>query len=316
MSSVGTATERPILLTGATGQVGGELRSVLGAFGRVVAPSRTELDLADVAAVRAFVQRVRPRWILNPGAYTAVDKAETDAATAYAINRDAVEALGQEAAAMGSVVLHFSTDYVFSGQGTAPWREEDPTGPLGVYGASKLAGEKALLATGAAHLIFRTSWVYGARGRNFLLTMLRLADEREELRIVDDQYGAPTSSRELARLVAHVMTQFEATAAAKDLELAQIVQPIAGVYHACAAGETTWYGFAREFLRLARARHPERSLARLIPITTAEYPTPARRPQNSRLNCKKLRERLGFTMAPWERATDEVMREVLTSAAV
>ena len=301
----------PILLTGGTGQVGGALVPLLRNFGAVVAPGRAELDLGDAKAVRAFVREVRPRWIVNPAAYTAVDKAEEEPAAAYALNCDTVEVLGQEAARIGAPVLHFSTDYVFSGEGTEPWREDDSTGPLGVYGASKLAGERALAATGAPYLIFRTSWVYGAQGRNFLLTMLRLGREREELRIVDDQHGAPTWAHDLALLAAHTMKRCEELAVAGATELQAVVSEISGVMHACAAGETTWFGFASEFLRRAQLADPGQPYAKLVPITTAEYPTLARRPRNSRLDCTRLQEVLHYSMPHWRTSVDAVMHEVL-----
>ena len=195
----------PILLTGVRGQVGGELLPLLRQFGEVTAPTREELDLADAEAVRRYVRELSPRLIVNPAAYTAVDKAESEPELARALNTVAPEILGKEAARLGIAVLHFSTDYVFAGEGTEPWTEDSLTGPLGVYGATKLAGEQALAASGAVHLIFRTSWVYGTRGKNFLFTVLRLAAEREQIRIVADQHGAPTWSRDLAHLVEHVV---------------------------------------------------------------------------------------------------------------
>lgn len=300
-----------ILLTGVNGQVGGECLPLLQAMGEVVAPTRAELDMSDAAAVRAYVQKLKPRWIVNPAAYTAVDKAENEAEAAYAINRDAVEALAEEAAKLGAPVLHFSTDYVFAGEGTEPWRETDPTGPLGVYGKSKLAGEQALEQSGAPYMVFRTSWVFGARGKNFLLTILRFAREKEEMKIVGDQHGAPTSARSLARLVAHVITRFESEAAPAGKTLAEVVKPFSGVYHACDAGFTTWFGFAEEFVRLAEAAEPTQRFAKLLPITTAEYPTPAKRPPNSRMSCDKLENDLSFAMPTWQQSTAEVMGEVL-----
>ena len=301
----------PILLTGVNGQVGGECLPLLQALGEVVAPTRAELDMSDAEAVREYVRRLKPRWIVNPAAYTAVDKAEGDVDASNAINHAAVEALAEEAAKLGTPVLHFSTDYVFAGSGTEPWREEDPTSPLGVYGASKLAGEKALAASGAPYLVFRTSWVFGARGKNFLLTILRFAREKDEMKIVADQYGAPTSARDLARLVAYAIARFEAEAAAMGKTLAEVVMPFSGVYHACDAGFTTWFGFAEEFVRLAQEAEPEHRFAKLLPITTAEYPTPAKRPSNSRMSCDKLKTDLGFMMPTWQESTAEIMGEVL-----
>ncbi len=300
-----------ILLTGVNGQVGGECLPLLQAMGEVVAPTRAELDMTDTEAVRAFVQRMRPRWIINPAAYTAVDKAESEAELAYAINSDAVKALAEEAAKLGAPILHFSTDYVFAGGGTEPWHEDDPTSPLGVYGASKLAGEEALAASGAPYMVFRTSWVYGPRGKNFLLTILRFAREKEEMKIVADQHGAPTSARDLARLVAHIVARFERESAVTGKPLAEVFIPSSGIYHACDAGFTTWYDFANEFTQRAQEAEPEQRFARLLPISTAEYPTPAKRPSNSRMDCGKLEKNLGFTMPSWQESTAEVMREVL-----
>jgi dTDP-4-dehydrorhamnose reductase len=300
-----------ILLTGVNGQVGGALLPLLREFGEVCAPVRAELDLADADSVREYVRALRPRWIVNPAAYTAVDKAETDVDTAMAINATAPRVLGEVAAELGIPVLHFSTDYVFDGSGTKPWVESDPTGPLGVYGRSKLKGEQGLAASGAAHAILRTSWVYGATGKNFLLTILRLAREREQMNIVADQHGAPTWSRELARLVCHIVRQTERSAFEQGVAPAEILRERQGLYHATASGETTWFGFAEEIVRLARAAEPEQRFATLHPVASTEYPTPARRPHNSRLTFEKLERTFGFSMMPWEIAAAEVMALLL-----
>ena len=300
-----------ILLTGASGQVGGELLETLKPLGEVIAPARAEIDLANAASVREMVRAVRPRWIVNPGAYTAVDKAESEPELAYAINAEAVRVMGEEARAIGAGMIHFSTDYVFDGSGSAAYRETDATGPvsvLNVYGASKLAGEKALAESGAGHLIFRTSWVYGARGKNFLLTILKLARERETLRVVGDQYGAPTWSRDLARMTAAVIGRCEV--AARGGEFASALADVGGVYHAAGAGETTWYGFAAEAVRLQREREPGVRLAAIEAITTAEYPTPAKRPANSRMNCARLKERFEWEMMDWRDSLREVLAEL------
>ena len=307
------ATKPLILLTGASGQVGGDLLPLLEPFGAVIAPMRSDLDLADAGAVRRFVKDIKPQWIINPGAYTAVDKAESEAELAFAINAEAPRVLGEAAAIVGAPVIHFSTDYVFDGVASRPWIETDATGPLGVYGASKLAGEVALAESGAAHLIFRTSWVYSSRGKNFLLTILRLAQQREVLRIVDDQLGAPTWSRDLAMLVVQVMKQVQQ--AAKDTTLQEAVRKVQGIYHAADSGETTWFGFAQEFLRLVGAAHPDKKLARLIPISSSEYPTPARRPANSRLDCSRLQRVFGFSMPRWQDSVAAVVSEVLAGEA-
>lgn len=303
----------PILLIGATGQVGGETLPLLESCGSVVSLPRAELDLCDPASIRAAVRRVRPRWIVNTAAYTAVDQAESDSQTAFAINRDAPGVLGEEAVRIGAPVIHFSTDYVFAGDGTRPWSEGDPTHPLSVYGASKLAGEEALAASGAAHLIFRSSWIYGTHGKNFLLTILKLAREHEELRIVNDQYGAPTWARTLGQLVAHSVLRSEIQAHENGITPSEAIQPISGIYHACSAGFTTWFGFASEFVRLAQKAHPEQTYAKLIPVPSTAYPTAAKRPENSRMNCEKLTRTLGFEMPPWQDSTSQVMDELNSS---
>jgi dTDP-4-dehydrorhamnose reductase len=301
----------PILLLGGHGQVGGEALPLLRGLGEVVSLTRAELDLTDGAAIRAAVRELKPRWIVNAAAYTAVDKAESESQTAYALNGDAPGILGEEAARIGSAVIHFSTDYVFSGEGSRPWREDDATGPLGVYGASKLAGERALAESGAVHFIFRTSWVFGARGENFLRRILQLALERDELKIVDDQVGSPTGSRTLARLVEHTIGRVEETAKLKGCSLEEAVRPVGGVYHASSRGYTTWFGFATEFVRIARGAMPEKALANLAPIPSSAYRTAALRPKNSRLSCEKLVRGLEFEMPDWQSIAREVMEEVL-----
>jgi dTDP-4-dehydrorhamnose reductase len=302
-----------ILLTGVSGQVGGDLLPLLQAVGTVIAPLRLDLDLADAASVYRFVMRQKPDWIINPAAYTAVDKAESEPGLAYAINAEAPRVLGEVAAKLGIPVIHFSTDYVYNGTGTKAWVETDQTGPLGVYGSSKLAGDLALADSGAAHLIFRTSWVYGSRGKNFLLTILRLAQEKQELRIVDDQYGAPTWSRDLARLVAHVMGEISRRSKETGASTAQTLRANQGVYHAVNSGETTWYGFAREFVGVAAAMRPDVQFARLVRVSSSEYPTAARRPANSRLDCTRLRQVFNFTMPPWQESAAAVVSEIFNS---
>ncbi len=298
-----------ILLTGVTGQVGGELFELLAPLGEVVAPAREQVDLADSSgdfrSLRETIRTTQPRWIVNPAAYTAVDKAESEADLAYAINRDAVRAIGEEARRVGACVVHFSTDYVFSGTGDTPYTEQDSTGPASVYGASKLAGEQALAESGAAYLIFRTSWVYGAHGKNFLRTILKLAREREVLRVVADQHGAPTWSRDIAMMTAAVMARCEAEAVSGSL--AELVTHAGGVYHAAGSGETTWHRFAAEAVRLQSEREPGVRFAEIEAITTAEYPTPACRPGNSRLNCTKLKKRFGWTMMNWQDSLRQVL---------
>ena len=230
--------ESTIVITGTTGQVGS---AILRLFPGAHAPTRAELDLTSESSVRHYLRNARPRWIINPAAYTAVDKAEFEPELAHAINAEAPRILGEEAKRLSAAVLHFSTDYVFDGTFDRPYTEQDATNPAGVYGRTKLAGEQALAATGAHHLILRTSWVYSPMGKNFLLTILKLAHERDQLNIVADQHGAPTTAYELARLTAHLLTLPAAPP---------------GVYHATAAGQTTWYGFASAILAQYAEAHP------------------------------------------------------------
>jgi len=276
-----------ILLTGTTGQVGWELRRALMPLGEIIAPDRHALDLANPDSIRAMIRNVQPDVIVNPAAYTAVDKAESEPELAIAINSIAPEIMAEEALRLRAVMIHYSTDYVFDGQKTTPYTEQDPTNPLGVYGKTKLAGEQAIQAVGGAHLILRTSWVYSRMGKNFLLTMLRLARERQELKVVSDQIGAPTWSRSIAEITAAIMFA--------DLDR---WQDFNGIYHLSASGKTNWYEFAKEIL----ANDPDRSkqiIEQLIPITTAEYPTPAQRPAYSLLDCSKLIDRFQLHIPDW-----------------
>ena len=305
--------ETRILLTGVNGQVGGDLLPLLQPFGTVIPADLPDFDFLNPQAIRRFVTDCKPHWIVNPAAYTAVDKSEDEPELAYAINAEAPRVLGEVAAELGIPVIHFSTDYVYNGSGTKPWVETDEPGPLGVYGSSKLAGDRALADSGAAHLIFRTSWVYGTRGKNFLLTILRLAQEKQELRIVDDQYGAPTWSRDLARLVTHVMGEISRRSMETGASAAETLRANQGVCHAVNSGETTWYGFALEFVRLAASTRPDLQFARLVPVSSSEYPTPARRPANSRLDCTRLRQVFNFTMPPWQQSAAAVISEILDS---
>jgi dTDP-4-dehydrorhamnose reductase len=301
--------ERPrILVTGAGGQVGGALKRTLAPLGEVVVPGRAELDLAAADSILRMVREVRPRWVVNAGAYTAVDKAESEPELARAINAVAPGVFGEEGKKIGAAVVHFSTDYVFAGTKSAPYVETDATGPLNVYGRTKLEGEQALEKSGAAHLIFRTSWVYSATGKNFLRSILRMAREREVLRIVADQHGAPTWSEELARMTARVIARVEGRAAGGALEVA--TTPLNGIYHVTGAGETTWFGFARAIVEEAQRLEPEAKLAKVEAITTAEYPTPAARPRNSRLDCTKLEQVFGWRMPEWRESVGRVVAEL------
>jgi dTDP-4-dehydrorhamnose reductase len=271
-----------ILLTGKNGQVGYELERSLQGLGEVVALDRSQMDLADLRQVREVIRQVQPNLIVNPAAYTAVDKAESEVELAMRINGDAPGVMAEEAKKLGAAMIHYSTDYVFDGSKDGAYVEDDAPNPINIYGKSKLAGEEAIRAAGIPHLIFRTSWVYGLRGRNFLLTVLRLAQEREELRIVADQVGAPTWSRTLADTTAHVLSQARA---AQDQQ--QWWTEHAGVYHLTAQGHTSWHGFTQAIIA-----HPGVAKKPVVtPITTEDYPVPAPRPRNSVLNCDKLKQR-------------------------
>lgn len=273
---------RRILVTGASGQIGWELARLLPRQAETVAVDRDRLNLADPDAVVTLVRELRPDLIVNAAAYTAVDKAETEPELAHAVNAVAPGILAAEACRLGAVLVHYSTDYVFDGSASEPYTETSPTGPVGVYGQTKLAGEKAIAQAGGAWLVLRTSWVYGLRGRNFLLTIRRLAAERDELRIVDDQIGTPNWCRLLAEATASVVDRAPEELAAHS-----------GIYHLTCSGRTTWYGFARAILGPA-------SPSRLTPITSDQYPTPARRPTFSVLSGQRLATTFGVELADWE----------------
>ena len=279
-----------ILVTGGAGQLGWELRRTLAIFGEVVAPPRDILDLATADSIVAAVRSVRPSLIVNAAAYTAVDKAESESDLAMKINGEAPRILAQEAASQGAALIHYSTDYVFDGRKAEPYREDDEAAPINVYGRTKLAGEQGVMAATAPHLIFRTSWVYGSRGRNFLLTMLRLGKERKELKVVDDQFGAPTSARLIAEATAGAVAR-NFSGGTLDVDA---FRETGGLYHLTAAGRTTWYGFAQAILS------GRDGVAKVLPIPTSGYPTPARRPQNSVLDNGKLERRFGFVLPDWE----------------
>ena len=276
-----------ILLTGVNGQVGWELQRTLAPLGEVIAADRSMLDLADTASIRRSVAAIAPDLIVNPAAYTAVDKAESEPELAHAINA----AAPGELAACGVPLVHFSTDYVFDGSKPGAYLETDAPNPLGVYGATKLAGEAAVAASGIPHLILRTSWVYGLRGRNFLLTMQKLAREREALSVVDDQFGAPTWSRLIAEATALVVARWTGR---PDPGASS------GVYHLTCGGRTSWHGFTAAILAHLAASEPK--LATLTAIPTSGYPTPAARPANSQLDCGKLADTFGVRLPHWEEA--------------
>jgi dTDP-4-dehydrorhamnose reductase len=290
--------------------VGEALIRTLAPYGEIVAPTLEAFDLTDTEAIRRLMREVRPRWVVNAAAHTAVDKAESEPDLAFAINATAPRILAEEAKDIGAVVVHYSTDYIFDGTKATPYVESDPANPLNVYGRSKLAGEMALSASGAAYFTFRTSWVYGATGNNFVRSMLRLAREREHLRIVADQHGGPTWSFELARLTADVIGQMERLAEQKACSLSEAVLPLSGVYHATGSGETTWYGFAAQAIAELQKHEPGTKLASVEPIPTSEYPTPAKRPLNSMLDCSKLARVFGWRMPDWRDSLSLVVAEL------
>jgi dTDP-4-dehydrorhamnose reductase len=292
-----------ILLTGMNGQLGFELRRALAPLGEVVAVGQADCDLADADALRTLVRRVAPGVIVNPAAYTAVDRAESDEATARAVNAVAPGVLGEEAARLGALVVHYSTDYVFDGRKDGAYTEDDAPAPQSVYGSTKLAGERALAAATAHHLILRTSWVVGAHGGNFAKTMLRLAAERDQLKVVADQFGAPTSAALLADVTAQLVGQYRRADGASF--------PY-GTYHVCASGATSWHEYARFVVRAALDAGKELKATpdSVLPLATAEYPTPARRPANSRLDTARLRDTFGLYLPPWQDGVRHVLAQL------
>ena len=287
-----------ILLTGKSGQVGWELQRTLAPLGEVIAVNRQALDLANPDAIRALIRQVKPALIVNPAAHTAVDKAESEPELAMAVNGIAPGIMAEEAKRLGAAMIHYSTDYVFDGGKTTPYTEKDMPNPGNVYGKTKLAGEQAIQAVGIPHLILRTSWVYGTRGRNFLLTILRLAQERDELKIVDDQVGAPTSSRMIAEATAQILAQTRGNLGGSS-----------GIYHLTAAGQTSWYGFAAAILE-SQARATGVAGARLTPIPTSDYPLPAPRPMYSVMANDKLQRAFGVAIPAWQNGLNLCMEEM------
>lgn len=293
-----------ILLLGKNGQVGWELQRSLAPLGELTALDRHMVDglsgdLSDLDALRATIQKIRPDVIVNAAAYTAVDKAESETELANRVNGQATRVLAEEALSLNAWLIHYSTDYVFDGHGSTPWQETDPVSPVNCYGASKLAGEQAIMISGCKHLIFRTSWVYGARGNNFAKTMLRLAKDRKTLSVIADQVGAPTG----ADLIADVTA----------LAIQQVMHSpeLAGLYHLAASGEVSWHAYASHVIDFARESGEQLDVERIDPIATSAYPTPARRPLNSRLNTQKLRSNFSLHLPDWQIGVTRMLREVL-----
>jgi dTDP-4-dehydrorhamnose reductase len=295
-----------ILLLGCKGQVGWELQRSLAPLGTLVAcdfdsPGDLKADFSDTASLAALVRRVQPQLVVNAAAHTAVDKAESEPELARTINAAAPGVLAREVAALGALLVHYSTDYVFDGSGDTPRDEDAPTGPLSVYGRTKLEGEQLIRASGCRHLILRTSWVYAARGGNFARTMLRLATERETLKVIADQVGAPTGAELLADVTAHAVRRVRAEPA------------LGGSYHCVAGGETSWFDYARFVIEWARARGQAIRVApdAIQPIPTSVYPTPAARPLNSRLATHKLQQAFGLTLPHWQTGVERMLAEIL-----
>jgi dTDP-4-dehydrorhamnose reductase len=294
-----------ILLLGKNGQVGWELQRSLAPLGEVLALDRHSSEhCGDLSQPERLAQTVlawRPQVIVNAAAHTAVDKAESEPELARCLNAAAPAALAQAAAQIGALLVHYSTDYVFNGQGDQPWQEDDATGPLSVYGQTKREGEQAIVASGCAHLIFRTSWVYAARGGNFAKTMLRLAAERERLTVIDDQFGAPTGADLIADVTAHAIR-------------ASLLQPaLGGLYQLVAGGQTTWHGYASHVIAQARLIQPSLALkvSEIAPVPTSAFPTPAQRPLNSRLATHKLQDTFGLVLSPWQQGVNRMLAEIL-----
>ena len=300
-----------LLVLGAAGQVGVELLRSLAPLGEVVAATRSShladgaaclnADLADTVSLVTALDEARADVIVNAAAYTAVDRAEDEPELADRINHRAVGEIGEWAARQGALVVHYSTDYVFDGSAKRPYREDDPTAPLGVYGHTKLAGEEALHTSGTAHLIFRTAWVYAPHGHNFLRTMLRLAGEREELRVVADQIGAPTPARWIADVTAAAIAQWRESCARAE---------IGGIHHLVAAGQCSWFDFADAIFQEAAARGLIARAPRVVPIATADYPTRAQRPAYSVLDCARLENTFRLQLRDWRAGLDEMLSDI------
>jgi dTDP-4-dehydrorhamnose reductase len=283
------------LILGAQGQLGIELQSAFRDAGHVIAHGRSTCDLSNPSSIRNAIREARPDVILNAAAYTAVDRAESEPELAMQINGEAPGMLAEEAKKNNALLIHYSTDYVFDGSKPGPWIEEDVVHPLNVYGATKLAGERNIQQVGGRFLIFRTSWVFSPHGHNFLSTMLRLGREREELKIVNDQIGAPTSALALATATRRIV----------DKTAEQTATNVAGIFHMTCAGQTTWFGFAQSIFAKAQASKP---WATVKGIPASEYPTPAMRPANSVLSNKKLKQVFGFDLPSWEAALDAALQ--------
>ena len=299
-----------ILLLGRTGQVGWELNRSLLPLGEVIAPSRGEADFSRPESLRQIVRNAGAEIIINAAAYTAVDKAESEESLAHLVNADAPAVLAEEAKRSNSILVHYSTDYVFDGTKPEPYVEDDKPNPINAYGRTKLEGERNIQNSGCKHLIFRTSWVYASRGQNFVKTILRLAQQRDELRIVADQVGTPTSARFIADVTSQILSKIQPPDSLRAAEAS-------GAYHLTPFNFTSWHGFANAILEAEKSGlRKSINLPKLIPVTTAEYPLPAPRPKNSRLNCDKLSTRFGIPLSDWKIALRLCLTEIAERAIV
>ncbi|HAA92116.1 MAG TPA: dTDP-4-dehydrorhamnose reductase [Rhodospirillaceae bacterium] len=292
-----------VLLTGREGQIGSQLARLLPGFCDCWAVDQEDFDLADPEAIEAALEQFRPALIINTAAYTNVDGAEEDCERAFALNAKAPAAIAEWAAANAAALVHYSTDYVYDGSGDTPWAEGDEVGPINVYGESKLAGDEAIAATGASHLILRTSWIYAAQGQNFLNTMLKLAADRPKISVVADQVGAPTSAAMVAAVTVDILSQTRSGGI-------ETFKQKGGIVHCVASGETSWCGFAEAIFEGARSRGAELEIDIVEPIATADYPTPAARPANSRLAMERLKQNFGIETPDWRDGLNHVLDEI------
>ena len=300
-----------IVIVGRNGQLAWEANQRFQGLGEIISVGRPEIDLLDIKGVREEIRRIKPSVLVNAAAYTAVDQAESEPEAAMKINSEAPAAMADEAKRLGALFITYSTDYVFDGKSTSPYTESDSPSPLNVYGASKLSGERAVEAVSGHHLIFRTSWVYGPRGKNFLKTILKLAAEKPELRVVDDQVGAPTWSRDLADATRALIEQLVTESVSEQVPIGEALGDRCGVYHMTAAGSVSWCGFATAILEeMGKRGLSNGKLAKVVPIPGIEYPTPAARPQNSRLCNDKLKNTFGVTLPQWQASLAAVMDEL------
>jgi dTDP-4-dehydrorhamnose reductase len=307
-------TDLKIAIIGRNGQLASEANRQFQGLGEIVCLGRPEFDLLDIHKMRAELRRIKPSVVVNTAAYTAVDQAESEPEAAMKINSAAPEEMAEEAKQLAALFITYSTDYVFDGTSTSSYEETDAKAPLNVYGVSKLRGEQAVSAVGGSYLIFRTSWVYGVRGKNFLNTILKLAAERNELRVVDDQIGAPTWSRALATATRDIIEQLIAKSSSAKIPIAEALGDRRGIYHMTAAGTVSWYGFASAIVEEMRKRGlSEGTLARVTPVPSSQYPTPAARPHNSVLSNEKLSSTFGVALPSWRESLSAVFDELSTS---